>query len=115
MTDKEASDYCNRLISENPAALAKIIREWHLLKQQLAAQTLGIPTGTDDWLNRTIHRAIRLRECEIQLHKIIRETSSLLAEAKWRAQDPVCFNCMGRTTVGEHSCCICHGTGQSLI
>lgn len=115
MNEKEAVEYCNRLIAKNPAALAKIVQEWHLLKQQLAAQTFGICTGTDDWIKRTMHRAHRLRECEVQLRKIIYEGGSLLAEAKWRAVDPVCYNCMGKGEINDHSCVICHGTGQSNI
>jgi hypothetical protein len=95
--------------------LISMVLEYDTMKQALCAQTLSIPTGTDDWLDRSLRRAEQLRECEAQLRALIHTTTAALEQAAWRVNIRVCTNCMGRKTTGkgadEHSCVICDGTG----
>jgi hypothetical protein len=116
MTEKEAEKYYEEMPTAKQRKMAiKLMVENHQLKQALCAQTLGIPTGADDWIMRSVRKAEQLRECEHQLRKIIYEESELLEEVKWRTQFRECSNCMGQKTIGGESCVICGGTGLYKI
>jgi hypothetical protein len=112
MTEKEAKGWLDHM---DEPKLIKMIMEYDTMKQALCARTLSIPTGTDDWLERSILRAQQLRECEIQLRVLINTTSAALEQASWMSLIRTCTNCMGRKTTGkgdeECSCAICGGTG----
>lgn len=91
--------------------LIQLVRDHYKLKQHLCAQTLVVPTGCDDWMDRAIERAAHLRECEIQLRKVIDGCGLILSDAKWATKKTVCTNCRGTGIVQGDSCCICRGTG----
>ena len=58
MTILEASNW---LIGMDRDMQVRILVEWHRMKQQVAAQLLSVPTGVDDWVDRSVIEAKRLR------------------------------------------------------
>lgn len=110
MNIDEAKKYIGNM---TPDETAQIVVEHNRLKQHLCAAILSIPTGTDDWIERSLERARDLRECDHQLRKVVHGCGVLLNDAKWRTKQETCFNCRGTGKVGKNSCCICNGTGAS--
>ena len=98
----------------------KLFLEHHALKQGLCAQRLGILTGSDDWLEKSIKRARELTECEVQLNSLLREMETKVVDIKRRINSGECFNCNGEGVNIDHSigekntCCICKGTGMRV-
>lgn len=113
MTTAEAKTWMERMTTEE---IAKLLCEHQSLKQALCAQTLLVPTGTEDWIQRALFSAERLRETERQFRKLVHGATELLEEAVWRSNFRTCPNCMGRKlTSNNESCCICKGTGVRAI
>lgn len=112
ITDAEADKYIAEM---KPETIRKIVQEWHTLKQGLCWQTLLVPTGADDWVQRSIATARRLKRAEGAVRKLIYGVENLCAEARNDVRETTCGNCTGSGEVGENSCCICRGTGLRLL
>ena len=90
----------------------KLFLEWRQMKQGLCAQTLCVPTGTEDFIARAIRRAEHLSRCEGQLQKQIASLKAMIIDTHQHTHMRECWNCMGRKrTTDDNSCCICGGTG----
>lgn len=103
---KEASEILGRMSAD---AKINMVIEYHALRQGLCANTLSIPTGANDWVSRSIDRAMHLRNCETQLRILYHEVSAAFEKAKWETKITECFNCRGEGTVNGETCCICMG------
>ena len=57
MNIDDAKEWLKRMETDD---IAKIIYEHHHLKQHLCAKVLHVPTGCDDWVSRSIERAMNL-------------------------------------------------------
>lgn len=108
ITDKEADEWISRI---GPDGVRKVVKEYHSLRQGLCGQVLLVPTGSDDWVLRAIATGMRLQNAENALRKVIYGVENLCAEARNEVRETTCRNCTGGGRVGEHSCCICKGTG----
>lgn len=95
----------------------KKLHEWWQLKQILCAQTLLIPTGTDNWIDRAIRRADHLTECRSHLRKVLRGMTDLVEETTIREfrDFPECTNCTGTGVVHGDSCLCCRGSGKRML
>ncbi len=109
MNIDEAKDWLDQMSEEQQV---QIIKDHHQLKQELCAKILGVPTGCDDWVNRSLKRAVNLRSCEHHLRVLITGTSTLLEQAKWDTFIEECSNCQGTKRVQGEPCCSCQGTGR---
>lgn len=113
MTIQEAIAYASTMTAEQ---VAQKLVEHHRLKQALCAQTLGVPTGAEDWILRAIRNATKARHAERTLFEVMRTVESLISEARYRVEDIVCGNCLGTGLMsGESSCACCKGTGRRRI
>lgn len=110
MTKTEAKSWLDQMTDDQRVQMVMEHRE---LKQHLCAQTLCIPTGTDDWIIRAIREAAQLRHAQNALRAVIRGTLNILNEAHERTLPTICYNCQGNKTVNGESCCICKGTGAA--
>lgn len=68
LTDNEADDW---IATMNPAAIRKIIKEYHTLRLSLCSHIMGVPTGANDWVDRAIERAVQLSMAENTLRSLI--------------------------------------------
>lgn len=108
MTRDEAEKWFDRMGRD---AQITMLIEHDKLRQHLCAQTLGVPTGADDWVSRAVERGQHLRECENQLRQVISGCGTILAAAQWATKKTICTNCRGSGVIAGESCCICRGTG----
>ena len=112
ITDLEADEW---IAGMKPEQVRTIVQEWHALKQALCAQILSVPTGADDWVDRAIHAANRARRAEGALRKLIYDVENSSATARNEVRETTCTNCIGTGRIGDHSCCVCHGTGSRCL
>jgi hypothetical protein len=108
ITDEEADQW---VAQQTPEGLRKVFQEYHALRQGLCYQVLLVATGADDWVDRAIAAAYRIKKSEGALRRLVYEVENASAKARNDVQETTCTNCMGRGQVGDDSCCICRGTG----
>lgn len=110
LTDREVDEWI-AIANAKPDKLREMIKEHHTLKQGLCWQVLLVPTGADDWVERSIAAGQRLKRAEYALRKLVYEVENSCATARNDVRDTTCLNCTGSGKVGDNSCCICNGTG----
>ncbi len=108
ISDREADEW---IAGMKPDGIRKIVQEYHALRQALCAHVLLVPTGSDDWIDRAIKTAQRLKTGENAMRRLVYGVENLCAQARNDVRETACQNCMGRGNVGDDSCCICRGTG----
>jgi peptidoglycan/xylan/chitin deacetylase (PgdA/CDA1 family) len=113
ITDREADEW---IANMTPEQIRQIVQEHYALKQALCYQTLYQPTGADDWIERSIAAARRLKTQEQELRKLLNAIEAACVDSRQAVQHTTCTNCMGSGIVRDNSCCICRGTGlRSLL
>lgn len=96
----------------------KKLHEWWQLKQILCAQTLLVPTGTDNWIARAIRRAEHLTACRGHLRSVLRTLAGVVEETTQKdfREFPECHNCCGTGTTSDRNTCVCcHGSGKRVL
>lgn len=115
MTLDEAKEYAATL---PPEEIVQIVHEHYQLRQHLCAQTLLVPTGTDNWIVRAIRRAQHLTTCRSLLRKNLHTLAMLVEETtieEFHAA-PECSNCTGTGKGSDNnSCVICRGSGRRVL
>lgn len=94
------------------------LHEWYQLKQHLCAQTLLVPTGTDNWIQRALRRAEHLSECRVLLRKVLRGMADIVEDTTLREfrDFPECSNCTGTGMGSDKNACVCcRGTGKRVL
>lgn len=108
ITDKEAAGWLDNLTREQQI---EILKQFHAVKEGVCARVLGVATASDWWVQAATERAEQLRTVESCYNTLVHGLRETLEETTWRTQVRKCFNCLGKKTVGDHSCVICKGTG----
>lgn len=109
LTNKELDRWMKNMPQEK---MREIVKQWDQLKQHLCARILLVPTGEDDWVQRSIDAAYKLKKNEEALRTLVYKTEIACAEARNSTRELTCTNCSGRGSHGEDPCSICRGTGR---
>jgi len=114
ITNHEADEWIARM---TPEQIRQMIQEHHTLKQGLCYQVLLVATGEDDWVDRAIAAGRRVKKCETELRVLLNTVENACVEARDRARETTCTNCMGKGVLGKDrgTCCVCHGTGARAL
>lgn len=109
ITDDEAESWAKSLDQDN---LIQILKEYDVLRNTVCERVMGVVTGTDNWLERSVCKAMTLVNSERAFRTTIAKMQMISSEAEAVERETRCGNCWGTGRTRNSRCSVCRGTGM---